>query len=173
VAVRSPFVFLGKNMNIIEQIENQLLPVAIAENVEIIDIEYVKENGQKILRIFIDSDNGVNLDLCARMSNLFGLKLDEEDLLKENYILEISSPGIDRILKKEKDFEKYKGFCIKATTNSAINGQKHFNGNLVAVSGGKIVIDDVTNRIVEIEISNILRANVNTDFNGGENVGKK
>jgi ribosome maturation factor RimP len=54
----------------------------------------VKENGQKILRIFIDSDNGVNLDLCASMSKFIcGLKLDEEDFLKENYILEISSPG--------------------------------------------------------------------------------
>jgi ribosome maturation factor RimP len=160
-------------MNITEQIEELLLPIATEQKVEIVDIEYVKEEGQKVLRIFIDSENGVNLDLCANMSNLFGVKLDENDFLKEQYVLEISSPGIDRILKKEKDFTRFKGFQIKVNTIVAINGQKHFNGNLVAVGSGKIVIDDLTNKILEIEIANILRAKVNTEFNGGENVGKK
>ena len=74
--------------------------------------------------------------------------------------MEISSPGIDRILKKEKDFLRFKGFNIKVTTVTAINGQKHFKGLLVAVANNKIVIDDVTKGIVEIEILNIVRAQV-------------
>lgn len=160
-------------MNITEQIEKLVSPLAAEQKIEIVDVEYVKENGQYVLRIFIDSEHGVNLDLCANISRLFGAKLDEEDIIKDNYVLEISSPGIDRILKKEKDFERFKSFFIKVTTNSAINGQKHFNGKLLTVGGGKIVIDDFTNKIIEIEIANILRAKVNTDYNGGENVGKK
>lgn len=151
-------------MDVIKKIEDLLLPIAQKENVEIIDIEYVREEGKNILRIYIDTEKGVNLDLCAKMSNIFGNKLDEVDPISDNYVLEISSPGIDRILKKEKDFERFKGFRIKVTTIKSINNQKHFKGNLVAVGNEKIVVDDLTNKIVEIEISNILRAKVDPEF---------
>ena len=151
-------------MELTKQIENLLLSIAQKENVEIVDIEYVREEGKNILRIYIDTEKGVNLDLCAKMSNLFGNELDKADPISDNYVLEISSPGIDRILKKEKDFERFKGFRIKVTTIKSINNQKHFKGNLVAVGNEKIVVDDLTNRIVEIEISNILRAKVDPEF---------
>ena len=147
-------------MNIPEQIEKIILPLAEKENVEIVDIEYVKENGENILRIYIDSPNGVNLDLCTKMSHLFGDEIDKNDPIKEHYILEISSPGIDRILKKEKDFLRFKGFCVKVKTAVSINNQKNFKGNLVAVGNNKIVVDDVTNGIVDIEISNTTKAQV-------------
>ena len=150
-------------MNIPEQIEKIILPVSEQENVEIVDIEYVRENGENILRIYIDSPEGVNLDLCTKMSHLFGNEIDKNDPIKDHYILEISSPGIDRILKKEKDFLRFKGFCIKVTTVIAINGQKHFKGKLVAVANNKIVIDDVTNGVVEIEILKILRAQIDSE----------
>lgn len=150
-------------MMIPEQIEKIVLPIAEKENVEIVDIEYVSENGQKILRIYIDHPDGVNLDLCTKMSHLFGAEIDKDDPITEHYILEISSPGIDRILKKEKDFLRFKGFDIKLTTLAAINNQKHFKGKLVAVANNKIVLDDVTNGIKEIEIKNILRAQVVTE----------
>ncbi len=150
-------------MTIPEQIEKIILPVAEKENVEIVDIEYVSESGQKILRIYIDHPNGVNLDLCTKMSHLFGTEIDKNDPITEHYVLEISSPGIDRILKKEKDFLRFKGFNVKVTTLAAINNQKHFKGTLVAVANNKIVVDDVTNKIVEIEIKNILRAQVITE----------
>ena len=151
-------------MELTKKIENLLLPLAQKENVEVVDIEYVREEGKNILRIYIDTEKGVNLDLCAKMSNLFGLELDKADPISDNYVLEISSPGIDRILKKEKDFERFKGFNVKVTTLTAINNQKHFKGKLVAVGNEKIVVDDLTNRIVEIEISNILRAKVDPEF---------
>ena len=97
------------------------------------------------------------------MSHLFGTEIDKNDPITEHYVLEISSPGIDRILKKEKDFLRFKGFNVKVTTLAAINNQKHFKGTLVAVANNKIVVDDVTNKIVEIEIKNILRAQVITE----------
>ncbi len=150
-------------MAIPEQIEKIILPVAEKENVDIVDIEYVSENGQKILRIYIDHPDGVNLDLCTKMSHLFGTEIDKNDPITEHYILEISSPGIDRILKKEKDFLRFKGFNIKVTTLVAIKNQKHFKGTLAAVGNNKIVVDDVTNGISEIEIKNILRAQVITE----------
>ena len=150
-------------MTIAEQIEKIISPIAEKENVDIVDIEYVFENGQKILRIYIDHPDGVNLDLCTKMSHLFGTEIDKDDPISEHYVLEISSPGIDRILKKVKDFLRFKGFNIKVTTLEAIDGQKHFKGTLVAVGNSKIVVDDVTNKIKEIEIKNILRAQVITE----------
>ena len=149
-------------MNIPEQIEKIILPLAEKENVEIVDIEYVRENGENILRIYIDSPEGVNLDLCTKMSHLFGSELDKRDPIKEHYILEISSPGIDRILKKEKDFFRFIGLCIKVKIAMAINNQKNFKGKLVSVGNNKIVVEDVTSGIVEIEISNIAKAQVDS-----------
>jgi len=151
-------------MEIVKTVEEILLPIADKENIEIVDIEYVKENKQKVLRIYIDKENGVNLDDCTKMSNLFGDMLDKKDIIKEEYVLEVSSPGLDRILKKEKDFNRFKGYKIKVTTAVAINNQKHFNGQLVTVSDNKIVINDLTKGIVEIEISNIIRAKLDQDF---------
>ncbi|MDD3730218.1 MAG: ribosome maturation factor RimP [Endomicrobiaceae bacterium] len=151
-------------MNLINQIEEILTPEAAKEVIEIVDIEFVKENGQKILRIFIDNENGINLDDCTKMSHIFGVKLDEADIIKEEYVLEVSSPGIDRILKKEKDFLRFKGFKIKVATAAAINNQRHFSGRLAAAADNKIVMDDLTNGIVEIEISNIIRAKVDPEI---------
>ena len=151
-------------MNITQNVEQLLLPLAEKESVEIVDIEYVFENGQKVLRVYIDQEKGVNLDDCTKMSHIFGEKLDSEDIIKEEYVLEISSPGIDRILKKEKDFMRFKGFKIKVTTAVSLNNQKHFAGRLIASGGNKIVIEDLTNGIVEIEIPNIVRAKVDPEI---------
>jgi len=151
-------------MNITQTVEELLLPLAEKESVEIVDIEYIFENGQKVLRIYIDQEKGVNLDDCTKMSHIFGEKLDSEDIIKEEYVLEISSPGIDRILKKEKDFMRFKGFKIKVTTAASLNNQKHFAGRLIASGGNKIVMEDLTNGIVEIEISNIVRAKVDPEI---------
>lgn len=151
-------------MSLMKQIEDLLSPIATKEAIEIVDIEYLKENGQQVLRIYIDQEGGINIDDCTKMSHLFGVKLDETNIVKEEYVLEISSPGIDRILKKEKDFIRFKGFKINVTTAVAINNQKHFSGKLIAVDGNKIVVDDATNRIVEIEIINIIRAKVDPEI---------
>ena len=133
-------------MNIQEQIEKIILPIAEKEFVEIVDIEYVRENGDNVLRIYIDADKGVNLDLCTKMSHLFGRELDKKDPIEGHYILEISSPGIDR----------------KVKIAVAINNQKNFKGKLVSVKNNKIVVEDLTSGVVEIEISNITKAQVDS-----------
>ena len=149
-------------MNIQEQIEKIILPIEEKEFVEIVDIEYLRENGDNVLRIYIDADKGVNLDLCTKMSHLFGSELDKKDPIEGHYILEISSPGIDRILKKEKDFFRFIGLCIKVKIAVAINNQKNFKGKLVSVKNNKIVVEDLTSGVVEIEISNITKAQVDS-----------
>lgn len=89
-------------------VELLIQPVLEKEGIEVVDVEYVRERNW-ILRIFIDKDGGVDLNDCQHISVLAGELIDKEDLISDNYMLEVSSPGIDRVLKKDKDFVRYKG----------------------------------------------------------------
>ncbi|MCL2390720.1 MAG: ribosome maturation factor RimP [Endomicrobia bacterium] len=147
--------------NKIKEIENLLGPVAEREKIEIVDVQYLKENGGWTLRIFIDKENGVNMDDCAQASRIFEVFLDESDILKDSYVLEISSPGIDRVLKSEKDFKRFNGYKIKVRAFDPINNQKNFLGEILSCENGKVKINDVTKGEVEIEMLNIKKANLN------------
>jgi ribosome maturation factor RimP len=142
------------------EIEQLLAPVAEKENMEVIDAEYVRENGDLIARIFIDKDGGINMDDCAKMSGIFSAILDESAILSDSYVLEVSSPGMDRALKNEKAFKKFTGNKIRVKTAEPINNQKNFLGELLACDNGNIKINDVTNGEVEIGIANIVKANL-------------
>lgn len=147
-----------------QEIENLLSPIAQHEGFEIVDIQYVKESGDWILRVFIDKESAISMNDCEKMSRSFEEILDNSDIIKDSYVLEVSSPGIDRVLKKEKDFKKFIGSKIKVKTNEAINNQKNFLGILLNCENGKIKIDDVTKGKVEIEILDIKKANLEVDF---------
>ncbi|MCL2484735.1 MAG: ribosome maturation factor RimP [Endomicrobia bacterium] len=148
----------------IKEIENILSPVAENENMELVDVQYLKEAGDWVLRIFIDKENGVNMDDCAQASRAFEASLDESDILKDSYVLEVSSPGIDRVLKTEKDFKRFAGSKIKVRTFNPINNQKNFLGEICSCNDGKVIINDVTKGEVEIEITEIKKANLEADI---------
>ena len=88
--------------------EELLTPLLEAEGIEIVDVEYVRERNW-ILRLFIDKDGGVDLNDCQKVSEEAGRLLDEKDLIPDNYMLEVSSPGVDRVIKKDRDFVRYAG----------------------------------------------------------------
>jgi ribosome maturation factor RimP len=146
------------------EVENLIEAVAIKENYELVDVQYVKENGDWIVRIFIDKNGGVTMSDCEKISLLFGAILDESDILKDSYVLEVSSPGPNRVLKKEDSFKRFIGAKIRLQTFEAINNQKNFLGNLLDFKYGKVKIEDVTNGIVEISFLDIKKANVETGF---------
>ena len=108
---------------------------------ELVDVEFVKEGGHWYLRIFIDKDGGVGLDDCQAVSDVVNPLLDEKDPIAQSYLLEVSSPGIERPLKKLRDFEQFLGHNINATTFSPINGSKKFTGRLLRASAQEIVLD--------------------------------
>jgi ribosome maturation factor RimP len=149
-------------MNKAVEIENLIESVAIKENYELVDVQYVKENGDWIVRIFIDKDGGVTMSDCEKISLLLGTILDESDILKDSYVLEVSSPGLNRALKKEESFKRFIGTKIRLQTFKTINNQKNFLGNLLDFKDGKVKIEDVTNGIVEINFLDIKKANVET-----------
>ncbi|MDR1087172.1 MAG: ribosome maturation factor RimP [Endomicrobium sp.] len=146
------------------EVENLIEAVAIKENYELVDVQYVKENGDWIVRIFIDKNGGVTMSDCEKISLLFGAILDESDILKDSYVLEVSSPGPNRVLKKEDSFKRFIGAKIRLQTFEAINNQKNFLGNLLDFKDGKVKIEDVTNGIVEISFLDIKKASVETGF---------
>ncbi|GHT60998.1 ribosome maturation factor RimP [Endomicrobiia bacterium] len=150
-------------MDKIQKIESLLEMVTVQEKVELVDVQYVKENGDWIVRIFIDKDGGVTMSDCENISHVFSAVLCENDTLKDSDILEISSPGLNRILKKEESFKRFIGSNIRIQTFEAINNQKNFLGKLVDFKDGKVKMDDATNGIVEINFLDIKKANIETD----------
>lgn len=107
---------------------------------ELVDVEYVKEGPNKYLRVYIDKEGGVSIDDCENVSRSLEKQLDEKDFIEEAYILEVSSPGIDRPLKKKEDFEKYKGEIVDVKLYKAFNGKKEYQGVLECLTDEDSVI---------------------------------
>ena len=110
--------------------EELLQPLVDAHGFELVDVEYVKEAGNWYLRAYIDKPGGIAVDDCEVISRALSDKLDEEDYIEDSYILEVSSPGLGRPLKKDKDFQRSIGKEIEVRTFRAIDKQKEFTGIL-------------------------------------------
>lgn len=151
-------------MSRVREIEKLLEPVAKQEKIEIVDVQYIKENGDWIVRIFIDKDDGIAMSDCERVTHIFSNVLDKSGILKESYVLEISSPGLNRVLKKEESFERFIGSKVKIQTLKPINNQRIFLGKLLDFSDGIVKINDVTNGVVDINFLDIKKANVEIDI---------
>ena len=113
-----------------QKAEALLLPIIEANNFELVDVEYVKEGSNWYLRAYIDKEGGISVDDCEVVSRAFSDKLDEEDFIDDAYIMEVSSPGLGRPLKKEKDYKRSMGKELEIRTYRAINREKEFYGIL-------------------------------------------
>ena len=111
-----------------QKAEALLLPIIEANNFELVDVEYVKEGSNWYLRAYIDKEGGISVDDCEVVSRAFSDKLDEEDFIDDAYIMEVSSPGLGRPLKKEKDYKRSMGKELEIRTYRAINREKEFYG---------------------------------------------
>ena len=118
------------------------LPVVEANGFELVDVEYVKEAGTWYLRAYIDKPGGITVDDCETVSRAFEVKLDEEDLIPGAYILEVSSPGLGRPLKKEKDYARAVGKEIELHTYKPVDKNKQFFGTLTAYDKESVTILD-------------------------------
>ena len=132
-------------------VEELVLPITNEHNIELVDVEYVKEAGEYYLRIFIDKDGGVSLNDCEVVTRAINPILDEKDPIKENYFLEVSSPGLDRPLKKEKDFKRSIGEEVEIRTYRAIDRQKEFTGILKGFDENTVTIiyEDETEQVFD------------------------
>ncbi len=112
--------------------EELILPILLDFGFELVDIEFVKEGQDFFLRAYIDKPGGITIDDCVDVSRKMNDLLDEHDFIKEKYIFEVSSPGLDRPLKKDKDFKRSLGKNVEVRTFKKINGEKEFEGELVS-----------------------------------------
>ena len=139
------------------------LPVVKAEGYEIYDVEYAKEGPHWFLRIFVTSEEGVNVDDCETISRALSAILDEKDCISTNYFLEVSSPGIERNLRQDEHFEAALGEKVKIKLYKDIDGAKELEGELTDAQHGKITLQTNT-ASVEIDKKNIAKANIMFEF---------
>ena len=128
-----------------------LEPVIAEKGLELVDLEFVKEGVNWYLRVYIDKDGGVNIDDCEAVSRALEVKLDEKDPIEQAYILEVSSPGIDRPLKKDADFVKYHGEIIDVKLYKAQDGSKQYQGRLLGLEDGVLSIEEENGNVVKFE----------------------
>jgi len=147
----------------LERIERLLEPVALSYGCELVGCEWAFGGGQGILRVLIDKEGGVSLKDCEQFSRLIDPVLDVEDLILPRYNLEVSSPGLDRPLKKLTDFLRFTGQTIRLKTKIPIEHRGHFKGELKGVEGEDILMetDGVLYRIPHKEV---LKANLEVDW---------
>lgn len=120
--------------------ESFLLPFMEEYNYELVDVEYVKEAGSWYLRAYIDKEGGITVDDCETISRKLGEWLDETDFIEDSYILEVSSPGLGRPLKKDKDFNRSIGKDVDIKLYKPINKQKDFTGTLMSFDKETVTI---------------------------------
>lgn len=123
-----------------KQTEELLMPLVDTHGFELVDVEYVKEGGSWYLRAYIDKPGGIAVDDCEVISRALSDLLDEHDFIEDSYILEVSSPGLGRPLKKEKDFVRSQGELVEVRTYRAIQHQKEFTGILNAWDKGTVTL---------------------------------
>ena len=130
-------------------IEELVQPIIDSNNFELVDVEYVKEAGEYYLRVFVDKEGGISLNECEVVSRALSEILDIKDPIKDNYYLEVSSPGLDRPLKKDKDFVRYQGRDVEIKLYKPLNGSKQFEGELVGLTEDKNIKVIIDNEEVE------------------------
>jgi len=135
-------------------------PVVESMGYELVGIEYHSSEHHGVLRIYIDHDEGITVDDCAKVSRQISAVIDVEDPIEMAFDLEVSSPGINRPLFKLTDYQKYAGAMVKIKLGVALNGRKNFNGIIQSVDENQQVIIDVDNEIFELPYQDIAKANL-------------
>ncbi|MGQ9508474.1 MAG: ribosome maturation factor RimP [Thermodesulfobacteriota bacterium] len=138
-------------------------PILLEQRLELVEIEYRREARGWVLRLYIDKEGGVTLDDCTRVSQEVGRILDVEDLIPVPYFLEVSSPGLTRPLKTERDFRKAQNHLVKIRTFEPVINRREFKGKLLEVTNQTIEID-VDGVRIQIPISKIAKANLELEF---------
>ena len=146
------------HQSLLDELLNLVQPILDDLGFELVDLNYAHEGSDLFLRIFIDKPGGVNLDDCASISREVGALLEVEDAIKDAYRLEVSSPGMDRPLKRPADFERFAGERVKVKAKGSIDpdGRGHtrktFTGELIGFKDGRVCIRQLDKKGGEVEI---------------------
>jgi ribosome maturation factor RimP len=136
---------------------------ADSNELELVHVEVASGGGRQVVQIFIDKEEGITHDDCVYVSQSVEKDLDAEDPIEGEYVLEVSSPGIERGLYKLADYVRFTGTKVRLTTAEPIDGQRNFRGIVEAVEGEDIVFEDVTSGEMKINFNTIRKANLEYD----------
>lgn len=165
---RAHFLFWAKDKQMKHLMDERIREIAVRtaeeNSLELIQVEIVGSTKNPTVRIFIDKPGGVAHEDCSTVSRRIEMLLDAEDFLPAAYLLEVSSPGLERELYNLKDFERFAGNLAKVKTNQAVDGQKNFRGRIVGVEDEEIVFEDKTKGTVRFPYSAVAKANLEVDL---------
>jgi ribosome maturation factor RimP len=150
------------SQEILDRVRVMVDPILSTQGMELVEVEYRREGKGWVLRLYIDKEGGVTVEDCSRVSQEVGRSLDVEDFISTPYTLEVSSPGLTRPLKSERDFIKYRNHLIRLKTIDPIQNRRQFKGKLIGVSENRIEIE-VAGGIFQIPLPNVAKANLEID----------
>ncbi len=134
--------------------------IAVSMGMEVVLVEVKGDGNRSIVRVFIDQPSGISLEDCERFSKRLSVLLDVEDWIPFHYILEVSSPGVNRPLVKESDFRRFTGKEAKLRTRLPIEGQRNFKGKIVGVTEGRLELEVAPGKQIGIALMDIEKANL-------------
>ncbi|MBR6359238.1 MAG: ribosome maturation factor RimP [Lachnospiraceae bacterium] len=155
---------MGKHSDYAAKTEALVQPIVDEYGFELVDVEFVKEADTNYLRVFIDKEGGITINECETVSRRVSDLLDEKDFIDESYIFEVSSPGLGRVLKKDKDFQRSLGAEVEVKLFKAVDGQKEFTGYLDDFDEKTITIGFEDESQVTFERQNIAKINLAVHF---------
>lgn len=147
-------------MQMVEKIWALCEPAITDMGMELVEVEHLRAPGGAVVRLYIDRNGGVSVADCARVSREVGYLLDAEDIMRGRYFLEVSSPGIDRVLRKKEHFEKFRGNPLRVVTKEAIQGARKIRGRIHACNDEVLYVELDSGNIVEIPLVLIEKANL-------------
>ena len=147
---------------------------AAQSGVELVDLEYSPSHGHSVLRLFIDREGGITVDDCTRVSRAVGDALETEDPIPGSYRLEVSSPGVNRPLKSERDFVRFQGDPARIVLKRPVQGHRTVSGVIQGCEGGAVTVKTVSADEFRIELKDIVRAQLDVDpWEQAKSKGKK
>jgi ribosome maturation factor RimP len=149
-----------KKNDLVSEVEEAIAPIMNSYRFELVGVEWARKQGRWNLCIYMDKPGGITIDDCENVHHEISDLLDRVDLIPHSYVLEVSSPGLDRPLRNREDFEKFDGDYAKITTDVPINGQKRFKGLLRGLKDDCVLLENREGQVKEIPFNTVVKANL-------------
>lgn len=150
---------------VISAVHGLILPIAEASGIELVEIQYHRsKGGRSILRVFIDKEGGITINECERLSREIEAEMDVEDIIPESYIIEVSSPGLDRPLRSIEDYRKNIGKLVNLSTSIPFKNMRFFIGRINKVEDDTITLLLENGEQFDVPLSQISKANLRIEF---------
>ncbi|NWF53849.1 MAG: ribosome maturation factor RimP [Syntrophaceae bacterium] len=152
-----------KSEKLLQEVREVVEPILQSQGYELVDLEYQRESRGWVLRIYMDREGGITLDDCTGVSHEVGAVLEVKDVIPNAYILEVSSPGLTRPLKKPEDYRRFRDQLVKIKLFQPLDGRKNFKGKLLGLEDETVRVE-VDGKVFAIPLPSIAKANLEIDF---------